>query len=154
MVLEELHRLSAAYLDENAAVQGIAFANNLQQQKTQLLASMSTYRRRVEEFSKGIRDLYLDKVKGVISDEDYADMAAGFQQDREHFMKLIKDGERQLTDLNERIAAGDNRRELVERYVAMDALNRDAVEVLIDHVCVGKRIPKTKDVPIEIHWNF
>lgn len=28
------------------------------------------------------------------------------------------------------------------------------VETLIDYISVGKRIPGTKDVPIEIHWNF
>ena len=28
------------------------------------------------------------------------------------------------------------------------------VETLIDYISVGKCIPGTKDVPIEIHWNF
>ena len=62
--------------------------------------------------------------------------------------------QRRVAALDERIAIGDNRRSIVEKYVTMDHLTRDAVEVLIDHICVGKRIPKTKDVPIEIHWNF
>lgn len=154
LVLEELKRLSASYLDEDAVAQGIAFANNLQGQKNKLLSSVAAYRKRVEEYTKGIRDLYMDKVKGLISDTDYTDMSKEFQQDREHFEQLIKDAERQIVELDERIAIGDNRRSLVERYVKLEHLTRDAVEVLIDHVCVGKRIPKTKDVPIEIHWNF
>ena len=154
LILEELHRLSAAYLDEEAAAQGISFAGSLQAQKSQLLADMNTYRRRAEEFSKGIRDLYMDKVKGIIRDADYTELAAGFQRDREHFVQLIREAELRLAELDERIAAGDNRRAIVEKYVALESLNRDAVEVLIDHVRVGKRIPKTRDVPIEIHWNF
>lgn len=28
------------------------------------------------------------------------------------------------------------------------------VEKLIDYVLVGKKDPVTKEVPIEIHWNF
>ena len=141
-------------MDKEAVVQGIAFANNLQDQKNQVLASIAAYRKRSEEYSKGIRDLYMDKVKGLISDGDYADMSKEFLQDREHFEQLIHDAEYQLTELDERITIGDNRRSIVEKYVHLDHLNRDAVEVLIDHVRVGKRIPKTKDVPIEIHWNF
>ena len=43
---------------------------------------------------------------------------------------------------------------VVERYVDLDHLTRDMVETLIDHIEVGKRIPGTKNVPIEIHWNF
>lgn len=154
LVLTELQRLSAAYLDEDAVAQGIAFTNHLQDQKNQVLASIAAYRKRSEEYSKGIRDLYMDKVKGLISEGDYADMSKEFLQDREHFEQLIHDAEHQLTELDERIAIGDNRRSIVEKYVHLDHLNRDAVEVLIDHVRVGKRIPKTKDVPIEIHWNF
>ena len=60
----------------------------------------------------------------------------------------------QLAELEARIQAGDNRRALVERYVDLDHLTRDVVETLIDHIEVGKRIPGTKNVPIEIHWNF
>ena len=154
LVLEELGRLSASYLDEDTVAQGIAFANNLQDQKNQLLSSMAGYRKRVDEFSKGIRDLYMDKVKGLISDADYAEMSKEFQEEREHFEQLIKEAEKQLVDVEERIAIGDNRRSIVEKYVSLEHLSRDAVEVLIDHICVGKRIPQTKDVPIEIHWNF
>ena len=30
----------------------------------------------------------------------------------------------------------------------------ETVETLIDYILVGKRIPGTRNVPIEIHWNF
>ena len=33
-------------------------------------------------------------------------------------------------------------------------LDRETVEKLIDYVLVGKKDPVTKEVPIEIHWNF
>ena len=60
----------------------------------------------------------------------------------------------QLDELSQRISAGDNRRELIEQYLGMEHLTREMVEVLIDYISVGKRIPGTKDVPIEIHWSF
>ena len=64
------------------------------------------------------------------------------------------DGEKQLSELEEKIAAGDNRRELIEQYTNLEHLTREIVETLIDYISVGKRIPGTRDVPIEIHWNF
>nr|WP_325297589.1 DUF4368 domain-containing protein [uncultured Oscillibacter sp.] len=42
----------------------------------------------------------------------------------------------------------------MERYVNLEHLTREIVEILIDHINVGKRIRGTRDVPIEIHWNF
>ena len=49
---------------------------------------------------------------------------------------------------------GDNRRELIEQYTGVEHLTREMVEILIDKITVGKRIPGTRNVPIEIHWNF
>ena len=50
--------------------------------------------------------------------------------------------------------AGDTRRELIDQYTNLDHLTRDIVEILIDHISVGKRIPGTRITPIEIYWNF
>lgn len=48
----------------------------------------------------------------------------------------------------------DNRRQLIEQYTNLEKLDRKTVDTLIDYISVGKRIPGTKDVPVEIHWNF
>ncbi|MBQ6817984.1 MAG: DUF4368 domain-containing protein, partial [Clostridia bacterium] len=45
-------------------------------------------------------------------------------------------------------------REIIERYTNLKHLTREMVEILIDYISVGKRIPKTRDVPITIHWSF
>ena len=31
---------------------------------------------------------------------------------------------------------------------------KEMVNVLIDHILIGKRDPVTKYTPVEIHWNF
>ena len=45
-------------------------------------------------------------------------------------------------------------RQIVEQYANLKHLNREIVDKLIDYITVGKKIPSTKEVPIEIHWNF
>ena len=67
---------------------------------------------------------------------------------------LVADGEKELLELDEKIKIGDNRREIVEKYAKLEGLNREIVETLIDHIVIYKRIPKTRNVPIEIHWIF
>jgi len=36
----------------------------------------------------------------------------------------------------------------------LEHLDRETVEKLIDYILVGKKDPVTKEVPVEIHWNF
>lgn len=154
LVMEELKRLSAEYLDRDELERSIEFCENLQEQKARLRTDLAVYQKKIEEYAKGIRELYMDKVRGLISEGDFADLSKGFSAERTRLERVVVETEKQLVQLEENIAAGDNRRELIEQYTNLDHLTREVVETLIDYISVGKRIPGTKDVPIEIHWNF
>ena len=56
--------------------------------------------------------------------------------------------------LEKNIKSGINQKETIEKYINLKNLNREIVEILIDYIYVGKRIKGTKEIPIEIHWNF
>lgn len=154
LVMEELNRLSAEYLDRDELERNIEFCENLQEQKARLRTDLAVYQKKIEEYAKGIRELYMDKVRGLISEGDFAELSKGFSAERTRLERVVVETEKQLVQLEEKIAAGDNRRELIEQYTNLDHLTREVVETLIDYISVGKRIPGTKDVPIEIHWNF
>ena len=154
MVIAELNRLAAEYLDKDELEQNIEFCDNLQGQKKRLLADMSAFEKKIAEYSKGIRELYMDKVKGLISESDFVELSKDFTTEKERLERVMIDGQKQLAEIEERIAVGDNRRELIEQYTNLEHLTREIVEILIDYIVIGKRIPGTKDVPIEIHWNF
>ena len=82
------------------------------------------------------------------------EMLKEFTVDRDRLDRMIAGGQKQLSEIEEKIEAGDNRHELIEQYTNLEHLTREIVETLIDYISVGKRIPGTRDVPIEIHWNF
>ena len=98
-----------------------------------------------------VRGLNIIPQKG---ESDFVDMSKGFSTERDRLERVIADGEKQLAELDEKQAAGDNRRELIEKYTNLEHLTREIVETLIDYISVGSRIPGTRNVPIEIHWNF
>ena len=154
MVIAELNRLSAEYLDKDELEQNIKFCDNLQSQKKRILSDLAAYRKKIEEYAKGIRELYMDKVKGLITESDFVELSKDFTVQKERLERVCSDGEKQLAEIDEKIAVGDNRRELIEQYTNLEHLNREIVETLIDYISVGKRIPGTRNVPIEIHWNF
>ena len=67
---------------------------------------------------------------------------------------MIADSQKELQELDERLRAGDNRKELIQRYTNLTHLTREIVDLLIDHIVIYRRDPKTKQIPVEIHWNF
>lgn len=150
----ELRRLCDEYLDKEEFGRSISFRSSLQEQSARLQADCAVYEKRLREYSKGIRELYMDKVKGIINDSDFAELSKELARERERLECVIADAEEKLAAIEDEIALGGNRRDLVEQYSSPERLSREIVEMLIDHVSVGKRIPKSRDVPIEIHWNF
>ena len=154
LVIDELNHLAAEYLDKDKLAQNIEFCDNLQEQKNHLLSDMAVYEKKIAEYSKAIRELYMDKVKGLLSESDYVEMSRDFTTERDRLERVVADVERLLSEIEEKIAAGDSRRELIDQYTNLEHLTREIVETLIDYISIGKRIPGTRDVPIEIHWNF
>lgn len=154
MVIDEINRLSAEYLDKDELEQNIELCSNLQDLKKRLVSEIAAWNKKIAEYAKGIRDIYIDKVKGLISEKDFVDLSRNFSAEKGRLEHIVADGEKQLSELNEKIEIGDNRREIIEKYINLEHLNCEIVETLIDYISVGKRIPGTRNVPIEIHWNF
>ncbi|WP_324825120.1 recombinase family protein [Sinanaerobacter sp. ZZT-01] len=153
-VIAELNQLSKEYLDKDELERKVEFNHNLNEKKAKLEKESENYKKKIAEYIKGTKELYLDKVKGVISESDYIEFSKEFSNDKERLEKLIADSEYKIAVIESKLKVGDNRRQLIERYTNLEKLDRETVEKLIDYILVGKRDPKTKQVPIEIHWNF
>lgn len=154
LVVSELNRLTAEHIDMSELEKCIVPCQNLHEQKTQLSSDMATYRRKADEYTKGLRELYIDKVKGIITEDDYIEMSKDFTQNRDRFERMIADNEIKIKAIDEQIQSGESRQDIVRRYANIEHLTREMVEILIDHITIGKRIKGTQDVPIEIYWNF
>ena len=154
LVLVELNRLSKQYLNKDELEKNVTFCGSLKAQRERMLDHIAAYEKRVLEHSKYIRELYTDKVKGLISEIDFTEMSKEFTADRNRLECMIADSQKQLAALEAKISSGNNQGELFAQYINLDHLTREMVEILIDYISVGKRIPGTNDVPIEIHWHF
>jgi hypothetical protein len=82
------------------------------------------------------------------------ELSKDFTNEKERLEGVMCDSEKQLAEIEQKIERGDYRLELIEQYTNIEHLTREIVETLIDYISIGKRIPGTRKVPIEIHWNI
>lgn len=153
-VTTELNRLSAKYLDKEALQKQIQFTGNSEKQIKYLKTEIALHQKRCAEYEKSLRELYLDKVRGVISENDYLSFSKDFSMEKDRLTKITADYQQQLNKLTEAISSNNNCGKQIEAYTSLEHLNREMVEKLIDSIAIGKRIPGTAEVPVEIHWNF
>lgn len=158
-VTGELNRLAGEYLDREelerkTAIDCGASKRLLMEEKAHVRARSAACEKKLEEYGRALRELYLDKVRGSITDRDFEELSQNFSSEKIRLEYAIMEEKRREEKLEKRIEEDDGRREPAERYARIEHLNREMVEVLIDYIAVGRRLPGTKEVPIEIHWNF
>lgn len=153
-VIDELNKLTNAYLDKGVLEQNIVFNNDINAKQNAFKEEIAVYQNKIAEYTKGIRELYLDKVKGILSQHDYIDLSKDFSVQKERLERLILDKQKQLDILERKKLTKESRQHLIEQYTNLEHLDRETVEAFIDYILVGKKPPETKELPIEIHWNF
>ena len=154
IVIDELNRMTREFLDKDELEQRIEFLNDLTERKKKLEADIQKYKNLLDKSANGLAQSYIDKNNGELDIATYNIIVKQFKEDQQKYEKVISDGEKQIAEIDERLAAGDNRRELIEQYTNITKLNRETVDIMIDHIVVGRRIKGTKNYPVEIHWNF
>lgn len=154
IVKNELRSLNQRLLDQDRVEREISFVESFNAQKEKILSEQKGYQAKVDECDFALRQLYIDKTKGLVNPKDFFMMSDGFQEEKTKFEALIRSCQERIDDIEARIRIGDNRVELLAQYVNVDHLSRNMLELLIDHIEVGKRDKATKQVPITIHWNF
>ena len=98
--------------------------------------------------------MYLDKVKGSISESEYMNLLLQISEEKDDYEKQIAELKEQIGQIDKTLAIHNNRKLLVEQYVGTRHLTKEMVTILIDYILVGKKDPVTKYTPVEIHWNF
>ena len=154
IVLEELHKLNEKYLDEELVAKKADFNKRTQEQLKILKMQISEYKKSLSECSEQVKMLYKDKLKGIITEDEFIDLSHEYHKDKERLSMLIIEAEEQTKVLNQKFEQADNSKELVKKYINAESLTREMVDILIDHIEVGKRYEGTRDRPIKIYWNF
>lgn len=154
IVLQELKRLSEELLDQAELERNITLADNLADQKEKLQREIAVYQKGIAQYTQCMKDLYLDKVKGTIRDEESATMSAAFLAEKKRLVQQLKDTQQRLENIEKQFLTGDSRKKRIDQYLNMDHLTHEVVVLLIDYITIGHRNQETKRVPVDIYWNF
>lgn len=149
-VLNEIQQILDKHLDRDAFLQNISLSDDTDGRIAKLAARQAEYAKKLDEYAKAVRDTYLDKSRGVITEAQFVALSRGFAMDEERLRGLV-------SDMDEKIAALEQKRPInIERvaHTKPTRLERIMIDKLVHHISIGKRDKSTKEIPIEIHWAF
>ena len=122
--------------------------------KNQIEDDIKSLESEIESGHTAIRSLYMSKIRGGISEQDYIEQVIQISGEKNFLENKVAELKEQIPQIEQTIAVYHNRKLLVRQYVDTRSLTKEMVSVLVDHILVGRRDPLTRQTPIEIHWNF
>lgn len=154
IVFQEFKKLVNQFQDNDYIEKNLEFSNNYLDEIEKCNQEIKRNKDRSELYTKSITDLYLDKTQNIISEDEFLELSKEMRESKNKIDATIKLLNEKIDELKDKINLAKTKKEVITQYTEVEKLDRNIVEFFIDYINVGRRNPKTKDVPIEIHWNF
>lgn len=156
-VLRELNDIIDSFFDEEEAERNLSVRRKSELERKKLQKEITAVSRQIHDLENAIKTTYLDKVKGVITEQEFVDFRESFEKDIRLYQERLEETERRLEILEEETDKEQNIKNVLSSYRNITQLDRTVVDTLIDYVEVGRndhKIHKTDLPPIVIHWKF
>lgn len=153
-VLRELRGILEVYLDREELARQVEPEEASPDLGSRLCRDRKVYEKKLADYHKAVEELYLDKVRGWVTQEEYRLLMAGFRKEKERLQQLVWALEEEARGWAEKPRPRQGREALLAEALRLEQLDRQTVDSLINRILIGRRNPDTGQLPVEIHWAF
>lgn len=121
--------------------------NNLNKEK-------SNVEKKVNEHKLYFKNLYSDKLKGVLTDDDFEVLRSEYSKDLERYNTRLEEIEVELENIKGKQNNTQDIESILKKYKHIDKLNKLIVEEFVERIYIGKLDKQTKMREIKIEWNL
>jgi len=147
-VISKIREVARKHVDKDSVIENADMKNKQAEHASKLTKEKAGLSRQLEEMQRITANLYKDKVRGIISEEDFIIMSGEFSKERER-LKVRREEIESEQEQAER--AKDNMptlREHLEKFLEFEEIDRLGIVTLID------RIEVYRDKRVEVRFNF
>lgn len=153
-VLEEFRRHLKQYIDLDKTEKDVEIKNTYNTNLKILKDSISRLKGKYDDAINANKNLYLDKLKGVITDDVYLELSQSFRDDIEKYGKEIDKAELKISQLEAEKREMKSKLDIIKGYVDCEELTFQTVQLFISKIVIKPAIKYSRQVNIDIFWNF
>lgn len=142
------------YLDEDNAVNILKIESEANNKVKSLEKEFDKTDMYLEEQTQLLKSLYIDKVKGIISEEMFVSLNSEFNKRKEFCEQKKKNIEKQIEEISNKANDIGEWTKTVKKYRDFDKLTHTMVNELIDFIEIGEKNKITGEQVVKIHWLF
>ena len=156
LVLSHINKKVKKFYDLNILeTESLKKENNKFTKKINLLTKQKeTIVNQMAKTKNYLKNLYEDKVNGIINAEQFKELITNYNNDDEKLKDQLKSIDNEINYYTLKESSNKNTKELFNKYQQLEKLNRVIVDEFVDRIYIGKINEETKTRDIEIKWNF
>lgn len=146
-VLRQIRSLFAAYVDEEPVMKAACLHRSPTAEQAFLQQRLHRLEQDIAKIDARLKAVYLDKLDGVITAQDYPDIKREFQTEREALVRAKNRLSEEMAAAAKETAPSDS----IEKWKDLQEPDYLTISTLIDYLEVGG--DKNNRI-IHIHWNI
>lgn len=149
-ISKQLKKLQEELFDESSVENKIKLNDN-NKKIERLENELKTIDKKNNELIKCLKNLYLDKIKGVISEEQFLSLSEDFESEQKSLLEKKSKIQTDIEYFENKEKSNISKKDILAKYLNADTLTRIKVENLIDKIEIGGT---RNNREIDIFWNF
>ena len=152
VLIRHIKEVCSRYINENLQDELISMAKKQRQLELKQISNekrLETLEQKIADIGLYIKNLYMDKVKGVVSENDYISLVADFTKDRDN---LIKEKEELITIINNQKPQIDETakiEKLAKEFISLEKPTKQLLNELIEKITISEN----KEINIYFKFN-
>ena len=152
VLIKHIKEVCKRYINENLQDELISMAKKQKQFELKQITNekkLETLEQKISDIGLYIKNLYMDKVKGVVSENDYVSLAADFTKDRDN---LIKEKEELIKIINNQKPQIDETakiEKLAKEFLSLEKPTKQLLNELIEKITISEN----KEINIYFKFN-
>lgn len=128
--------------------------SKLLNKKNRLEKELSQLKKELEKQSIIFKKLYMDKINGIISQEQFIFLTQEIEKDKLKSEQRIASINKELEIFADNETLFRRKNEIIEKYKNITELNYEIISTFIDYIEIGEKDKDTKNQEITIYWLF
>lgn len=152
VLIKHIKEVCSRYINENLQDELINMAKKQKQLELKQISNekrLETLEQKISDIGLYIKNLYMDKVKGVVNENDYISLVADFTKDKDNLIKekeeLIKIINNQKPQINET----DKIERLAKEFLSLERPTKQLLNELIEKITISEN----KEINIYFKFN-
>lgn len=151
IVRSELVRMTGELVDWEELCRQVQKRKRKDISQTKGIQQLEVWKKQEARITQALHQLYWDWKGGTLPEEDYLSMSHSLIQERQRLREEIERMERTACSRETPLCPDDAE---AHGMVLPERLTREMVDEMIDFIAVGKRMEGSREISLEIHWNF